>query len=138
MWEIRTKCDVKNHRFCKITDIKQFNANTKKLYNIFKSNLDTLENSAFYTSSYLLTPRFLSLNLFVQINLKRQKTKSRQETEIMLTAIKIISKQTSGDNIFKYHVFASMGRFQLELIYLYFPPSFHLTVVISVLQALRC
>ena len=29
---------------------------------------------------------------------------------------------------FKYHVFAPMGRFQLELIYLYFPPSFHLTV----------
>ena len=24
-----------------------------------------------------------------------------------------------------------MGRFQLELIYLYFPPSFHLTVVVS-------
>ena len=32
-------------------------------------------------------------------------------------------------SIFKYHVFALMGRFQLELIYLYFPPSFHLTVV---------
>ena len=28
-------------------------------------------------------------------------------------------------NTFKYHVFAPMGRFQLELIYLYFPPSFH-------------
>ena len=26
----------------------------------------------------------------------------------------------------KYHVFAPMGRFQLELIYLYFPPSSHL------------
>ena len=26
-------------------------------------------------------------------------------------------------NTFKYHVFAPMGRFQLELIYLYFPPS---------------
>ena len=25
-----------------------------------------------------------------------------------------------------YHVFAPMGRFQLELIYLYFPPSSHL------------
>ena len=37
------------------------------------------------------------------------------------------------DNTFKYHVFAPMGRFQLELIYLYFPPSFHLTVVVSVL-----
>ena len=31
-------------------------------------------------------------------------------------------------NTFKYHVFAPIGRFQLELIYLYFPPSFHLTV----------
>jgi len=27
-----------------------------------------------------------------------------------------------------------MGRFQLELIYLYFPPSFHLIVVVSVLK----
>ena len=27
-------------------------------------------------------------------------------------------------NTFKYHVFAPMGIFQLELIYLYFPPSF--------------
>ena len=26
-------------------------------------------------------------------------------------------------NTFKYHVFAPMGRFQLETIYLYFPPS---------------
>ena len=34
---------------------------------------------------------------------------------------------------FKYHVFAPMGRFQLELIYLYFPPSFHQAVVVSVL-----
>ena len=36
---------------------------------------------------------------------------------------------------FKYHVFAPMGRFQLELIliYLYFPPSFRLIVVVSVL-----
>ena len=32
-------------------------------------------------------------------------------------------------NTFKYHVFAPMGRFQLELIYLYFPMSFHQTVV---------
>ena len=31
-------------------------------------------------------------------------------------------------NTFKYHVFAPMVRFQLELIYLYFPPSFHQTV----------
>ena len=30
---------------------------------------------------------------------------------------------------FKYHVFAPMGRFQLELIYLYFPPYLHQTVV---------
>ena len=34
------------------------------------------------------------------------------------------------NNIFKYHVFAPMGRFQLELIYLYFPPSFHLTTTV--------
>ena len=33
-------------------------------------------------------------------------------------------------NTFKYHVFAPMGRFQLELIYLYFPPPSHLLYVI--------
>ena len=32
-------------------------------------------------------------------------------------------------NTFKYHVFAPMGRFQLHLIYLYFPPSSHLIYV---------
>ena len=32
-------------------------------------------------------------------------------------------------NTFKYHIFAPMGRFQLELIYLYFPPSSHLIYV---------
>jgi len=31
-------------------------------------------------------------------------------------------------NTFKYHVFAPMGRFQLKLIYLYFPLSLNLTV----------
>jgi hypothetical protein len=31
----------------------------------------------------------------------------------------------------KYHVFAPMGRFQLKLIYLYFPPSSHLIYVSS-------
>ena len=30
-----------------------------------------------------------------------------------------------GVNTFKYHIFAPMGRFQLELIYLYFPLSSH-------------
>ena len=33
----------------------------------------------------------------------------------------------------KYHVFATMGRFQLELIYLYFPPSSHLVYLCFVL-----
>ena len=36
-------------------------------------------------------------------------------------------------NNFKYHVFAPMGRFQLELIYLYFPPSSHQIMYVSVL-----
>jgi len=40
-------------------------------------------------------------------------------------------------NTFKYHVIAPMGRFQLELIYLYFPPFFHLTVVVSVLYEIE-
>ena len=30
---------------------------------------------------------------------------------------------------FKYHVFSPMGRFQLQLIYLYFPPSSHLIYI---------
>ena len=44
-----------------------------------------------------------------------------------------ISKLSNQTHIFKYHVFAPIGKFQLELIYLYFPPSFHLTVVVPVL-----
>ena len=32
-------------------------------------------------------------------------------------------------NTFKYNAFAPMGRFQLELIYLYFPPSSHIIYV---------
>jgi hypothetical protein len=40
-------------------------------------------------------------------------------------------------NTFKYHVFAPMGRFQLELIYLHSPPSFYPTVVVSVLYSFR-
>ena len=31
-----------------------------------------------------------------------------------------------------------MGRFQLELIYLYFPPYFHQIVVVSVLLTVNC
>ena len=34
-------------------------------------------------------------------------------------------------NTFKYHVFCTDGKFQLELIYLYFPPSSHLLYVTS-------
>ena len=40
----------------------------------------------------------------------------------------IEKRKTQDINTFKYHVFAPMGRFLLELIYLYFPPSFHLIV----------
>ena len=41
---------------------------------------------------------------------------------------KIIDSKDMFINTLKYHVFAPMGRLQLELIYLYSPPSFHLTV----------
>ena len=34
-------------------------------------------------------------------------------------------------NTFKYHVFAPMGRFQLESIYLYFPPSSQLLSTVN-------
>ena len=39
-----------------------------------------------------------------------------------------LSNYTSVFNTFKYHVFAPMGRFQLESIYLYFPPSSQLFI----------
>ena len=41
-------------------------------------------------------------------------------------------------NTFKYHVFAPMGRFQLELIYLYFPPSSHLIYVCFCPPTVNC
>ena len=56
----------------------------------------------------------------------------------MLSPIFVIFFICTSINTFKYHVFAPMGRFQLELIYLYFTPSFHLTVVVSVLYVFRC
>ena len=40
--------------------------------------------------------------------------------------VAIHSSGQTISNTKKYHVFAPMGRFQLELIYLYFPPSSHL------------
>ena len=43
------------------------------------------------------------------------------------------SRLLSKINTFKYHVFAPMGRFQLESIYLYFPPSSQLLHLFSVL-----
>ena len=58
------------------------------------------------------------------------------EHESMSKFSDLTEKENSDDEVddhgsidtFKYHVFAPMGRFQLESIYLYFPPSFHLTV----------
>ena len=41
----------------------------------------------------------------------------------------LIGGSDSFNHTFKYHVFAPMGRFQLELNYLYFPPSSHLLYV---------
>ena len=42
--------------------------------------------------------------------------------------ISLALRSVKSNNTFKYHVFAPMGRFQLEIIYLYFSPSFHITV----------
>ena len=39
--------------------------------------------------------------------------------------LQLIDYKTTKTDTFKYHVFAPMVRFQLELIYLYFPQSFH-------------
>ena len=47
--------------------------------------------------------------------------------KIAISIPKIVSKH--GFMLKKYHVFAPMGRFQLELIYLYFPPSSHLVYI---------
>ena len=55
--------------------------------------------------------------------------KSFQESmrrDYLMRWITIYFYITSFVNTFKYHVFAPMGRFHLELIYLYFPPSSHL------------
>ena len=47
---------------------------------------------------------------------------------VIIFAFRVVFGRPLFLNTFKYHVFAPMGRFQLELIYLYFSPSFHLTV----------
>ena len=58
--------------------------------------------------------------------------KRRQESDSYLTHVsrhrwsrksQVKIDEIGGFNTKKYHVFAPMGRFQLELIYLYFPPS---------------
>ena len=46
-------------------------------------------------------------------------------TENIIVLYILIFKFLERINTFKYHVFAPMGRFQLELIYIYFPPSSH-------------
>ena len=46
------------------------------------------------------------------------------------------SNRSEKATTFKYHVFATMGRFQLELIYLYFPPSSHLVYSISSISSI--
>ena len=51
-----------------------------------------------------------------------------QPTRFNYRLCTIFSSDCLHNNTFKYHVFAPMGRFQLELIYLHFPPSFHQTV----------
>ena len=56
------------------------------------------------------------------------KLTSPTDEQMVVRRDNVISKARILINTFKCHVFAPMGRFQLELIYLYFPPSFHLTV----------
>ena len=81
----------------------------------------------FHTPRRLLHVRIFSKRLKIKIkDIIEDKSEFRKGkgTSDAVGLIKI--------NIFKY-VFAPMGRFQLELIYLYFPPSFHQIVVVSVL-----
>ena len=47
-------------------------------------------------------------------------------SKVITTVVVFSSQVNRNSSTFKYHVFAPMGTFQLELIY--FPPSFHLTV----------
>ena len=63
--------------------------------------------------------------------------KRRMQNQLMLNILKkcmkhytnqsekklVVCKVVLGINTKKYHLFAPMGRFQLESIYLYFPPS---------------
>ena len=72
---------------------------------------------------------FLSCRPFVVITfstgLVRIEITSISSVEVFRVHFRLTGKVI---NTFKYHVFAPTGRYQLELIYLNFPPSFHLTV----------
>ena len=49
-----------------------------------------------------------------------------EQLKLIFLTTALLSNKSSNNfivNTKKYHVFAPMGRFQLELIYLYFPPS---------------
>ena len=58
-------------------------------------------------------------------NIEKELKKVAMET--VSTSMNLIVHTRSDFNTKKYHVFAPMGRFQLESIYLYFPPSSQLS-----------
>ena len=75
--------------------------------------------------TYLATARRHRRRLKMQ---KREESRSFQPALRPSSAYSLLFtyKYSAGINTFKYHVFAQMGRFQLELVYLYFPLSSHL------------
>ena len=91
------------------------------------------------TQAFLIKVVFVSRQNKSALNLPIDSFQSQSSSFCNLVMI-FFTKTTTSINTFKCHVFAEMGRFQLELnlIYLYFSPSFHQIVVVSVLQTLRC
>ena len=73
----------------------------------------------------------------LELNLKKYVSILFHESYFLISS-SLCSDGACPFNTFKYHVFTPMGRFQLELIYLYFLPSLHQTVVVCDLQAFRC
>ena len=76
-----------------------------------------------YCPFFLFSSIYLFIYLFIYFTTR---VKMHAMMEILRRSLTQAFKWV---NTFKFHVFAPMGRFQFELIYLYFPPSSHLIYV---------
>ena len=90
---------------------------------------DKLETSIETFTNTLRSPKIAG-----QVHMPREAIKYFPDFSNIVTEKHLVRKQWQcyrrkedkaelNINTFKYHVFAPMGRFQLESIYLYFPPS---------------